>query len=239
VTNLQRMLAVVPPPRISLREAFDKRLGRLSSGPFQSVSPALLCHYTSMEGLSGILRQQRFRATDHHDVADKGELGAAEGRIDAVLTDLASSASKDGRDVLAEFHKFYSNRRLRDYVTIYLSCFTSRRDELFHWQEFCPSGGACLVLRALPDEKPPDTYRGQKLGRSAHEVVYVESVWSERLLHGFAGVLAEYERCRTEADLWGFSFEARRAAIVHMALVASYAGVSSKRAKYSPEVTPA
>jgi len=86
------MLAVVPPPRIAFHAAFEKRLDRLAADPFLPLSPpTVLCHYTSMNGLRGILRQQAFRATDHHDVDDKGELGAAEERIGAVLADLASN----------------------------------------------------------------------------------------------------------------------------------------------------
>jgi len=119
---------------------------------------------------------------------------------------------------------------------VYLSCFTSYRDEIYHWKEFARNGGACLVLRAFPDEKPPDTYRGSKLGRSAHEVVYDAGVWEARLREGFAAILSEYERSRSDAELWCFAYEARRSAIVHMALVASHAGLSSKHPRYSPEV---
>lgn len=237
MTNLERMLAFVPPPRLSLRDALERRMESASSRPFQSASsPSVLCHYTSMEGLRGILLQQAFRATDHHDVDDKGELSAAEDRIDAVLADLAAGASPVGRDVLMHFHEFYSVRRIRDYVTIYLSCFTSHRDELYHWQEFARTGGACLVLKAFPNETAPQMYRGAKLARSAHEVVYTESVWEDRLRAGFSAVLSEYELTRSDAALWGFADDARRFAVVQMALVAAYAGLSSKRSKYSREV---
>ena len=89
MTRLETMLALIPPPRISLLDAFEKRLGRASSRPFLPTNPpAVLCHHTSMKGFRGILGQQAFRATDHHDVDDQGELGAAEERIDAVLADL-------------------------------------------------------------------------------------------------------------------------------------------------------
>ena len=70
-----------------------------------SGAPALLCHCTTLAGLRGILTKQVFRATDHHDVDDKGELKAAEERVDATLVEVASNASPLGADVFASFRR--------------------------------------------------------------------------------------------------------------------------------------
>lgn len=235
VTRLESMLALIPPPPIAMRNAFEQGIRRASSGPFLPTAPlAVLCHYTSMKGLRGILGQQAFRHTDHHDLDDKGELGAAEERVRAVLANLAQSATAD-RDILATFYKYYAERPVRSHLTAYLSCFTSDRDKLRHWTAFAKAGGACLVLKAL-DELPPATYEGQNLGRGMFEVVYEEAVWEHRLRTGFTAVLSEYERWHSDADLWGFAEEARTQLIVDLALVAAHAGLSSKTPQYREEV---
>lgn len=188
-----------------------------------------------MEGLRGILTGQVFRATDHHDVDDKGELKAAENRVDAVLRELRRKVPTPSARLLNAFFESYSSRRVADHVTVYLSCFTSMVDGPYHWESFAKNGGACLVLKAIPDETPPAMFRGFHLGRRALPVVYDATVWEERIRAGFLGVLREHEAFAETARIWKLEDEARQKTIVELAIVAANAGISAKDPKYREE----
>lgn len=201
----------------------------------EGEAPPKLCHYTSMEGLRGILTGQVFRATDHHDVDDEGELRAAEDRVDAVLKELRLKVPASSAGLFDGFSSLYSTRRVADHVTVYLSCFTSMVDKLYHWKSFAKNGGACLVLKTIPGEIPPKMFRGFLLGRWHLPVVYDPAVSEERIRAGFLGVLREHEAFSETARIWNLEDDARQKTIVALAIVAAKAGISAKNPQYREE----
>jgi hypothetical protein len=217
---------------------FAARLTAAQGAPFsiqEGEFPTKLCHYTSMKGLKGILTGQVFRATDHHDVDDKGELRAAEDRVDAILKELRPKVPAPSAGLFDEFFNFYSTRRVADHVAAYLSCFTSMVDQLYHWASFAKNGGACLVLKFIPGENLPVMFRGFRLGRSAFPVVYDAKVWEERIRAGFLGVLREHEAFAETARIWKLEDVAREKTILELAVVAANAGISAKDPRYREE----
>lgn len=230
------MLRTVGHPATYFMAAFKARLSAAGNRPWRvEVPPEVVCHYTDMAGLRGILTNQVIWATDHHDVEDKDELRAAEAVVDAVVLELRSSLPTQASDLLHEFHGRYSKTRIASVATIYLSCFTKERDASYHWDKFAPKGGACLVLKTVAGEEAPNFYRGVKLGRTGFPIAYDSLVWEARIREGLLGVIREYEAFARCALAWGINAEAREETILALINVAAIAGISSKVRDLEPE----
>jgi hypothetical protein len=210
---------------------FEVRLDGTMKDPFRDQNPPpVLYHYTSWDGLRGILTSQTIRATDHHDLDDAQELRAAENLVDGVVAELSSQVSEQSAQILRAFHAHYAGRRVADWITLYLTCFTSVRDNAYHWKMYAKNDGACLACRNLSDEVPPDEYLGVKIFRGSGRVVYDPQIAEARIRESFLNVLSEYERF---AGVLSPAAEgARTKTIVQLAIIAATVGITSKTIDY-------
>ncbi len=173
---------------------YDKQLDDLVHNAFGKYEPPpILCHYTSMDGFAGIIKDRTFRATAHRDLNDKKELHSVDELVDEVVGELLLTASYRGKRILLQFSQMYPGRRVGDVFEAAIRCFTERQDSLVHWNEFTAAGrGVCLCVRSLRDEILTDIIR-PGLGVSTVKVGYDGAEWKRRLLRGYRHVLQLFD----------------------------------------------
>lgn len=215
-------------------DRYERRLeGLIHRGFGGKGSPPVLCHYTTTDGLKGILRERTFWATAHADMADKKELRALDAVVDEVIAGVEKETVDPARDVLRQFRDQHPRTRAADLVMAYLRCFTAEADSLPHWESFTKSGdGICLQLRTLSEAAP--SIFGPGLGLSVLPIEYDADVWRSRVRVGVVAVLDECNAFvkTAAADPKGYF---RRRTVVALAQIAALASVAAKNHEYSDE----
>lgn len=120
-----------------LRELHDAFLKEWSAE--QGPRPRVLYHYTSLEGLAGILRLHRLRATDVAYMNDSLELQLASSLIAASLDDAGRSASAIQRELLRRSRLDAKPTDLSR--SFYVTCFCDDGDLLSQWRAYGANGG--------------------------------------------------------------------------------------------------
>ena len=177
-----------------LHEAFLKEW-RAEQGP----RPRILYHYTSLEGLAGILRLHRLRATDVAYMNDSLELQLASSLIAASLDEAARDASPIQQELLRRSRLDAKPTDLSR--SFYVTCFCDDGDLLSQWRAYGANGG------------------GYALGFSAYEIawpgpcglrrVIYDPAVQQRLVRGtiqracgaFAAIAARATRAELDASL--------------------------------------
>ncbi|MGQ0710161.1 MAG: DUF2971 domain-containing protein [Rhodoferax sp.] len=109
-------------------------------GALQSGAPDLLFHYTSANGLRGILESSRLWATNYRFLNDASEVAYGVSLFEALIQERLAGATDV---VLSEF----LSRTLRTanafdgMFDCYIACFCERDDLLNQWRTYAGSGG--------------------------------------------------------------------------------------------------
>ncbi len=152
------------------------------SDAFKVDAPKILHHYTTWSGAEGILRSQTFWATAHDCTNDEAELKSA----DAIVMDVASELRRNTRGaastVLDLFLEGYPKLQITHLRTVYLTCFSTARDDKEQWRKYADDGrGLCLGIRVLDEPPAEETDRATKI----LAVDYSESSWRAMLSGNF------------------------------------------------------
>lgn len=103
--------------------------------------PSRLYHYTSQEGLLGILSSKTLWATRIQYLNDSTEFAYTL----ALLTkefDLQLQKPLEKRFTLDPIRKALEDLRL---IPIYVACFSEKQDDLSQWRGYCPGGGGFSI----------------------------------------------------------------------------------------------
>lgn len=117
--------------------------------------PRVLYHYTSWEAAENILQTQRFWATAHDCTNDREELTYADHTIVTIAEAFKTSATGLGRRALVSFIDSYPQNRISASRTLYLVCFSQKRDDPDQWRDYGAQGtGVCLGIRLFGIPEP-------------------------------------------------------------------------------------
>jgi hypothetical protein len=107
------------------------------------AAPARLYHYTSLDGLLGILGKRAIWATNAICLNDMSELSY----INMVISDVATELSKQfkGRAATAFLEVIVGGLELTRDREVYVSCFCECGDQLSQWRGYSPARGGYAI----------------------------------------------------------------------------------------------
>jgi hypothetical protein len=218
----KRRARVRPHNPLALDRLFDGIVDRA----FAPKAPAVLYHYTTMNGAASILRTHQFRATAHDCTNDSAELTSADAAILETAQELRKCNTGVPATVLELFVEGYAGElHVTKVVPVYLACFSAARDDKEQWRKYADNGqGVCLGIRLLPE--PPPERAG--LGCALVQVDYGEESWRRKITENFASVcslLSGAIASRKNIEL-GLSALYR---------IAAFASISAKHPEWSGE----
>jgi hypothetical protein len=194
--------------------------------------PDCLYHYTTWGGFCGIVKSQKFWATDHHDTNDPNEMKSVDELILGAAERLRASLHPMNTRGLSSFIENYGSTRFPDRTPVYLTCFSATPGNQHLWCEYADrEGGVCLGIPLL-NEKPPEEEQA-RLSRRLCRVRYSKDVLKSEIETLFSGVCEMNLRLkRSHGDL-----ETPLEKQTHMALViaAALVSCSAKEPKWDPE----
>jgi hypothetical protein len=209
------------PPKPTIGKFFEQTISRSNRpSPHQ-----VLYHYTDVEGALGILRSQQFWSTAHDCTNDDEELISATPTVITVAEECRSHAKGPSQTVLDFFLERYPNSMISQIRTVYLTCFSTKRDDPSQWKEYGHDGsGICLGIRVIEEDAPTFPDRASVM----LEVDYSEASlhkWLKEIFEKFCSVLASARETKSNY-LEGLSAFYR---------VAAYASIKAKREKWEDE----
>ncbi len=101
-------------------------------------TPPILFHYSSVEGLYGILTSQSLWATSIHYLNDSSEFKLSVELVEKILAKNVFEAPKIFLEKLRE-----SLFRVQD-INIFVASFSEKGDQLSQWRGYCPNGGYAI-----------------------------------------------------------------------------------------------
>jgi hypothetical protein len=112
--------------------------------------PDNLYHYTSKEGLKGIIRDKKIRATNMRFFDDYSELQLS---IDRALGEFINRTknglmSKEDKDFLNDICNVFTSAlwpNANQYSNIYVCSFSTAKDDLYAWMGHCPKKADCSI----------------------------------------------------------------------------------------------
>ena len=130
-------------------------LDRENAASERTLPGATLFHYTSTEGLIGIIERSQLWATSAYYLNDSSEVLYGYGVLSEVLRDWISSRElpKDSLSLAMarQLQDGFGNHLLnRNIITpVYLACFCEDGNLLSQWRAYSESGGYCLGFTAF------------------------------------------------------------------------------------------
>ena len=118
-----------------------KRISKSTSKEFDRRRPPTIYHYTSTEGLIGILSTGKMWFTDIMYMNDSSELKYAIELIDSVIED---RVKRHTNELFSEVLKGTWNFH-HDFSDIYILCFTADGDLLSQWRAYGESGNGYAI----------------------------------------------------------------------------------------------
>src|SRR5271166_2048754 len=106
---------------------------------FIDQPPAVLYHYTSMEGLLGILESGTIWATDIRYLNDKSEMTHLWDLVKIHIQQKLEDEKTPDRDFLKELLTGGGS------LNVFVSCFSEDGDSLSQWRAYCPGGSGFSV----------------------------------------------------------------------------------------------
>ena len=134
--------------------------------------PKLLHHYTTAEGVIGILRSEELWATNVLYLNDSEEIEDGIRHFDLLRKDVWNRSTQIGRWVLAAVLAVLRDPPIRTFVT----CFCEDGDLLGQWRGYAPFGGGYSIAipsRTLLDQAHGASERGEP--RFLQRVIYDEA----------------------------------------------------------------
>lgn len=188
--------AASPAPVITV-EHYRELLDGLVSSHFSRDQPDVLYHYTYWRAAESILKNRQFWVTDHACTEDPAELKAADGIIREQVERFRMTAQSAEQSLLDMFLAGFATLNASQMVPAYLTCFSDRRDDAYHWdhygRETGGGTGVSLGIRILKTERSPIS-PADTLGRWLCRVDYSPAAWKEQIGQGFRGILLTYRK---------------------------------------------
>ena len=207
-------------------EAYEARLDAIVFRP-PTERPSVLCHYTTYEGLTGILTDRGFHARHHYDTNDPLELRAPDELSIRVARELSGKYSGLTRTLLTYFAQKHPQNRLSEITDVFIASFTSERDEKLHWEKYGNAGaGICIVLK-VKDEENPELQR-MGIGTELMRVTYEPEEWRMNLRGTFEAVIQEFAGMTNTPRDEDFLRTIGQRALVALARLTGKAAMSSK-----------
>lgn len=131
-----------------MSEPSEHQLADIASSLYKDEPTQNLYHYTSLDGVVGIHKQQALWATKVQYFSDSSELSHAfslfRRRVDFLLGN-----NRAPQDLLSQLSFWLQSPQHTANAALFVVCFTERRDSLSQWRGYTPMGrGACIELRA-------------------------------------------------------------------------------------------
>lgn len=211
--------------------AFDRRVEEILDQTFQSRPPEIAYHYTTKEGLLGILKSRSVWATFYQDLEDAHELQHVDEQVPKLARDLvAEYRNSPAEIVLEEFIANYSNTwrvSVIEDFNMHIACFCRASERPYLWEKFGRQGhGYCLGIKTVSDEKN----EAPAVAAFSLQVVYSREKQVYRMRQGFTRMLNRFRTAR------GQVLEAmRKTTLIGMARVATFSNISSKAPEYEDE----
>ncbi len=155
---------------------FSQALERIVRESFSSEPPPVLYHYTTWDGLKGILQSGKIWATAHDCTNDSDELFSADDAILRVATALLEDADPDTTALLQMFLTRYADINQRTVASNYLACFCAARDKDTQWKHYGAEGAGVCIAVPLLDEPLPDDELARVLIRVRYSSSEVEAI---------------------------------------------------------------
>jgi hypothetical protein len=122
---------------------------------FEPPSDTILFHYTSAEGLKGIIESNELWATSAYYLNDSAEMFYGYNVLKEVLDQWLSENSRSedsitlalARQLRTSFEDLFEKRLLKP---IYLTCFCEEDNLLSQWRAYGQSGGYSIGFKVLP-----------------------------------------------------------------------------------------
>jgi hypothetical protein len=202
--------------------ALDRMFDRIADAP-RAGSPPILYHYTTWQGVQGILASQRFWATAHDCTNDEAELVSVDAVIIEVAKDLLKNAMGAAAEVLRLFVEGYALLHVTRVITVCLTCFSVARDDEQQWRKYGDNGrGICLGIRVL-NEPGPEDYSSALV-----KIDYSEPSWRASLTKNFAAVCSLLAR-------FAASRKNLRLGLAALHRIAAFASIGAKREEWAVE----
>jgi hypothetical protein len=153
-----------------------------------------LYHYTSAEGLKGILSEMRLRATHFAHLNDSGELIAGEKLVDSVARKVHDDPEigRAQRWLCEVFLTEYEKRTLTNVADVFVASMTEVPNDLSHWRAYGGQGGGYCVGIRLPSFKKLSEKPDADLGVALEKVVYDEADMLARIEAAFRPTLDRF-----------------------------------------------
>jgi hypothetical protein len=126
-----------------------------------------LCHYTSQNGLIGILKDKAMWATDAAYLNDSQEFIYAVNLANRYFRD---RRHKDLRRVMEMSNILEQTEGLIDRLPVYVASFSEEPDLLSQWRGYCPSGPGFSVCFAADQMTQVASAKGWKLYKCVYDV---------------------------------------------------------------------
>jgi hypothetical protein len=143
------------------------------------LSPPTLYHYTSLDVLQKIVERGIIWASDVRYLNDSTEYSHVIDIISSRVEEHLLTAEGSKTEALKELNLLLRMGSTND---LFVSCFSTRRDDLSQWRGYCPSGiGACIGFNseALKRVIAPKTIPAGNVGLLS-EVMYISKDFAPR-----------------------------------------------------------
>jgi hypothetical protein len=204
--------------------SFVELLDRLVLESARPSVHKLVYHYTDLEAAKGIISSRTFWSTAHDCTNDKAELQSAHDVVREVARECLPGARGRSAIALAMLLKKYDSMFITMRRTIYLTCFSSLRDDADLWRKYTNSGGVCLALPIINEAVPNNS---QKVSFTI-DVNYSRKDLRKILRTSYRKVCAALDRAdRSDANL-GEGLNA-------LYRIAAYASIYTKGSEWESE----
>ena len=132
-----------------MADIFSKEHRALENDPEGRPLAGPLFHYTSLEGLQGIVNEKALRATSVHYLNDASESALGTG----LLYESAIRAKQQAAGIDEEFLEFFLDvvrtKLLVEVNPVFVLCFSEVRNQLSQWRSYSQHGrGVCIAFDA-------------------------------------------------------------------------------------------
>jgi hypothetical protein len=185
-----------------LRRLYHAHAHDLISNPDAPLLPELY-HYTSIEGLQGILERRCLWSTHFEYLNDSTEVIYGQKVNDGVIQGRINKCSELTQVFLHQM--FDMHHMIYQGIAIYLSCFCEDGDLLSQWRSYGSGGGGCAIgfkPRLVNENGRSRLPSPQELGFGIAKVIYEEEE-QRQLAHGlvdrvFKGIEKHLEAARED-----------------------------------------
>jgi hypothetical protein len=200
-------------------EALFKGLSKVAQGDV----PRVLYHYTSVDGLGGIIAHRQMWASHFAFMNDPAELHHADDHLRSAVASHVDIAGGAGRAVLQRFLNSHPTERVYNDLDIFVACFSIDGDSLPQWRAYADDGrGYAIGIDTTYGGKEADPVPCGMHGTyvvDMYKVEYSSEKLQEDLLAFLRDLLSKIaygeQRGASSADLQSVAYRHLRVRAVH------------------------